>query len=50
MVYLFHQVIGWSALFFAVDNGDAATTKILLKAGADPFLGDHVTIARIISH
>ncbi|CAI8021204.1 Putative ankyrin repeat protein MM_0045, partial [Geodia barretti] len=35
------SVIGWSALFFAVDNGDAATTKLLLKAGADPFLGGH---------
>ncbi|CAI8050724.1 Putative ankyrin repeat protein MM_0045, partial [Geodia barretti] len=35
------SVTGWSALFFAVDNGDVATTKLLLKARADPFLGGH---------
>ncbi|CAI8021140.1 Putative ankyrin repeat protein MM_0045 [Geodia barretti] len=32
---------GWSALFFAVDERDAATTELLLKAGADPHLRDY---------
>ena len=36
------QTNGWSALFFAADVGDKATTKLLLKAGADPHLRDKV--------
>ncbi|CAI8009469.1 Putative ankyrin repeat protein MM_0045, partial [Geodia barretti] len=32
---------GWSALFFAADEGDVATTKLLLDAGADPLLRDN---------
>ena len=40
-----HQTNGWSALFFAVDEGDAATTELLLKAGANPHLRDYVRIA-----
>ncbi|CAI8056685.1 Putative ankyrin repeat protein MM_0045 [Geodia barretti] len=32
---------GWSALFFAANEGDLATTKLLLKGGADPHLRDH---------
>ncbi|CAI8058308.1 Ankyrin repeat domain-containing protein 17, partial [Geodia barretti] len=32
---------GWSALFFAVDKGHVAITKLLLKKGADPHLSDH---------
>ena len=36
------QKNGWSALFFAADEGDVATTKLLLDAGADPLLRDNV--------
>jgi ankyrin repeat protein len=32
---------GWSALFFAADEGNVATTKLLLKARADPLLRDN---------
>lgn len=31
---------GWSALFYAASQGDYETVKILLAAGADPFLED----------
>ena len=37
------QTNGWSALFFAADRGDVATTELLLKAGADPHLRDQVS-------
>ena len=43
-LYKFFQTNnGWSALFFAANEGDLATTKLLLKAGADPHLRDHVS-------
>ena len=44
-----HQTNGWSALFFAVDEGDAATTELLLKAGANPHLRDYVRIANTLN-
>ena len=36
------QSTGWSALFFAVNERDVATTKRLLAAGANVFLKDKV--------
>ena len=44
-----HQTNGWSALFFAVDERDAATTELLLKAGANPHLRDYVRIANTLN-
>lgn len=41
------QSTGWSALFFAAENEDVATTKLLLKAGANPLLKDYVSLRHI---
>ena len=38
------QTNGWTSLFFAVDKGDVATIQLLLKAGADPLIRDHVSM------
>ena len=45
-----NQHNGWSALFFAVDEGDVATTKLLINAGANPHLGDNVRSCSMYHH
>ena len=42
------QKTGWSAVFFAAERGDAATTQALIKAGANPHLRDRVCVSNIV--